>query len=226
MKIYGRHAAFEALKNPKREVIEIFVDHGDILDPSLRSGRRNIKVVDINKKFPQFQNHQGIVIEVKPLPVPHIESLTRQVLILDQITDPQNLGAIVRSAAAFGIEAIITQEYQGLLESSVMARVASGGLEHVHLIPVVNITRAIETLKEQEYWVYGLTEEGNEELSKIKFSQKSAVVVGAEGKGIRPLVLKNCDFKVKIKTNDQFPILNASHATSIALYQMTLPSSS
>ena len=220
MKIYGKHAAFEALKNPQRDILEIFVDHIDLLPEGKKF--KNVKVVDIDKKFPQFHNHQGIVIEVKILSIPTIESLTKKVLVLDQITDPQNLGAIIRSAAAFGIEAIITQEFKGLLDSSVMARVASGGLEHVHLIPVVNITRTLETLKEEGYWTYGLTEEGTETLNNIKFSQKSAVIIGAEGKGIRPLVLKNCDFKVKIATNENFPILNAAHATAIALYQMTL----
>ena len=219
MKIYGRHAALEALNNPYRVISEIWIDDIEILPPVFRS--KNIHITNISKQFPKFQNPQGIVIETEPLKAPNLDDLTWQVVILDQVTDPQNLGAVVRSAAVLGVQAIITQDYQGLLDSSVMARVASGGLEHVGIIPVVNIGRTIEALKKNGYWSYGFTGDGNHTLHKTRFEKKSALVIGAEDKGIRPLVLEKCDFLVKIQSQPNFSVLNASHAASIAIYEAT-----
>ncbi|USO02020.1 MAG: RNA methyltransferase [Alphaproteobacteria bacterium] len=216
MKIYGKHAALEALKNPKRKILDVFVEKPDIVPSHVKA-----YVTNINKKFPELHNHQGIVVITKPLPTRDLEDVEGKILILDQITDPQNLGAIIRSCAVFGIKFLIVQDFQGLLDSHVMARIASGGLEHVSIIPVINITDTVKKLKDKGYWVYGLSEKGSDALSQTKFDEKAAIIIGAEGKGIRPLVLKNCDFLVKIDTSPDFSTLNASHATSIVLYEVT-----
>jgi len=217
--IHGKHAALEALQNPKRNIKEIYVEKMDVLPPHIKT--HNVYVTNIRKKFPELHNHQGIVVITTPLHTPNIEDIDDPVLILDQVTDPQNLGAIIRSCAVFGMKYLITQNFQGLLDSHVMARVASGGLEHVSIVPVTNITDTLRTLKEMNYWIYGLAEKGTATLQQTKFDTKSAIIIGAEGKGIRPLVLKNCDFLVKINASPDFSTLNASHAASVVLYEMS-----
>lgn len=220
--IYGKHSALEALKNPQRKILEVFVQNEKLM--KLIPQNFNANIVDINKKFPHINNHQGIVVIAKPLPQMHLEDLNHTeneacILILDQITDPQNLGAIIRSAAAFNIKAIILQEFTSLIHSHVVTRIASGGAEYVPLISVTNTTTAINIIKSYNFWVYGCTDEAEYNLPKQNLKGKIALVIGAEGKGIRPLVKKNCDVLYKIPTNSKFKTLNASHAATIVMYE-------
>ncbi len=141
--------------------------------------------------------------------------------VLDQITDPQNLGAIIRSAAAFGVDALILPKHQSVPITSTVAKAASGALEFVPVCYVNNLTTALETLKKNDYWIYGLDESGDT-IDNTDLPEKVAVIIGAEGAGMRRLTKENCDYHVRIATSSKFTTLNASNAAAIALHQCFL----
>ncbi len=167
-------------------------------------------------------NHQGIVIEVPKNNdlVKEIASHHRRVVILDSITDPHNLGAIIRSAVAFGFDTVITGKTNSAGEGSVVARISSGALEHVNLIKVVNISREILNLKKQGFWIVGLDCNAENSIEHpLMNSDKIAIVLGSEGFGLRPLISKNCDALVKIPMrNSEIASINVSNAAAIAFY--------
>lgn len=215
MYLYGYHTVRAALENPKRQVLKVHITKPQDF-PIKNATTVEAKYLD---KLVGNINHQGIVAEVKTLPLGHIENVGHHVLILDQITDPQNLGAIVRSAATFGFYDLIVRDYEQLIDSPVMARVASGAVEHVRFVGVSNIARAIEELKEQQFWIYGLDERGEQSLRQCKFPEKTAIVIGSEGYGLRALTKKQCDALLHIPHDGDFCVLNASHAAGIAMYE-------
>ncbi|MEK7654921.1 MAG: 23S rRNA (guanosine(2251)-2'-O)-methyltransferase RlmB [Pseudomonadota bacterium] len=216
MYLYGYHTVKAALENPKRQVQQVYTSKPQDF-PIKNAITVEAKYLD---KLVANVNHQGIVAQVTPLPMGHIETVEPRVLILDQITDPQNFGAIVRSAATFGFYDVVVRDYEQLIDSPVMARVASGAVEHVRIVGVTNIARAIEELKEQQFWVYGLDERGAQSLRQCKFPEKSAIVIGSEGYGLRPLTQKQCDALLHIPHHGDFCVLNASHAAGIAMYEV------
>jgi len=214
MYLYGYHTVKAALSNSKRQVQQVYVTKEQ--DFHINSPKHvDAKYLD---KLLGNVNHQGIVAQVSSLPLSHIEDVGARVLILDQVTDPQNLGAIVRSAATFGFYDIVLRDYEQLIDSSVMARIASGAVENIRFVGVANIARAIESLKEQEFWIYGLDERGEQSLQKCKFPEKSAIVIGSEGYGLRMLTKKQCDALLHIPHHGEFCVLNASHAAAITMY--------
>ena len=216
MYLYGYHTVKAALQNQNRRVQQVYITKAQDF-PISDAKQVEAKYLD---KLVGNVNHQGIVAQVSSLPMGHIESVGSHVLILDQITDPQNLGAIVRSAATFGFYDIVVRDYEQLIDSPVMARVASGAVEHIRFVGVTNIARSIESLKEQQFWVYGLDERGAQSLRQCKFSEKVAVVIGSEGYGLRPLTQKQCDALLYIPHHKDFCVLNASHAAGIAMYEV------
>ena len=216
MYLYGYHTVKAALGNPKRQVQQVYITKPQDF-PIKNAAMVEAKYLD---KLVSNVNHQGIVAQVAPLPMGHIETVGPHVLILDKITDHQNIGAIVRSAATFGFYDIVVRDYEQLIDSPVMARVASGAVEHVRIVGVTNIARAIEELKEQQFWVYGLDERGAQSLRQCKFPEKSAIVIGSEGYGLRPLTKKQCDALLHISHHGDFCVLNASHAAGIAMYEV------
>jgi 23S rRNA (guanosine2251-2'-O)-methyltransferase len=216
MYLYGYHTVKAALENPKRQVQQVYITK--LQDFPIKNAKQvEAKYLD---KLVGNVNHQGIVAQVSPLPMGHIETVGQRVLILDQITDPQNLGAIVRSAATFGFYDLVVRDYEQLIDSPVMARIASGGVEHVRFVGVSNIARAIEALKEQQFWIYGLDERGTQSLRQCQFSERSTIVIGSEGYGLRALTKKQCDALLHIPHHGDFCVLNASHAAAIAMYEM------
>lgn len=175
--------------------------------------------------------HQGIAAQVSTLPSLALETITSQtspkdlILMLDQVTDPHNVGAILRSAAAFGARAVITQERNSPdVDSPILAKTASGALEHVPLITVTNLARALGSLKKAGYWVAGLDERGTP-LPQANPPRPLVVVLGAEGKGLRPLIQKECDVVLCLPTKDIFSTLNVSNAAAVALYALHANSS-
>lgn len=216
MYLYGYHTVKAALKNPQRQVQQVYISKPQDF-PIKDAVTVEAKYLD---KLVANVNHQGIVAQVTALPMGHIETVGSHVLILDQITDPQNFGAIVRSAATFGFYDIVVRDYEQLIDSPVMARVASGAVEYVRLVGVTNIARAIEDLKQQQFWIYGLDERGAQSLRQCKFPEKTAVVIGSEGYGLRPLTQKQCDALLRIPHHGDFCVLNASHAAGIAMYEV------
>jgi 23S rRNA (guanosine2251-2'-O)-methyltransferase len=178
--------------------------------------------------LPAGSVHQGIAALVEPLVPPDLleicdaaeSSGSSLLLILDQVTDPHNVGAILRSAAAFGAQAVVVTERNAATESGVLAKSASGALEHVPLVPVTNLARAMAQLKEAGFWCIGLGAEGGETLAEIDLSGRVALVLGAEGAGLRRLTRDNCDKLARLPTQGPIGQLNVSNAAAIALYEV------
>jgi len=227
--IYGKHAALAAISNPMRKIKRVSVTKNtkDELGNAL-SQVKNISVTDAQKidaQLPKDAVHQGILIECEPLRQPSLqewlsENKNAPVLLLDQVSDPHNVGAILRTAAAFGVGAIITLERNAAQESGTMAKAASGALDVIPLISVSNLVQAIELLKKAGYWIYGLDGEAKETIATAKFDAKSALILGAEGRGLRRLTAEHCDFLVKIPMSGIMESLNVSNAAAVAMYEV------
>jgi 23S rRNA (guanosine2251-2'-O)-methyltransferase len=164
--------------------------------------------------------HQGLLAEAEPLPSPALDELAAEgiILVLDQITDPHNVGAILRSAAAFGVGAIVTTQRHSPEATGVLAKAASGALEYVPMVVVPNLARAIESLKERNVFVVGLDSEGDGDLATVPLRAPLAVILGAEGKGLRQLTRANCDVVARLALPGRIKSLNVSNATALALY--------
>lgn len=177
--------------------------------------------------------HQGIALEVLPLEPLEIEDVlpaarpvglpegARPLIILDQVTDPHNVGAILRSAAAFGAAAVILTRDHAAPQSGVMARAAAGALDLVPLVYVTNLARALGEIKEAGYWVVGLDGEAKQTMAEAKLNAATALVLGAEGKGMRRLTAESCDLMVKLPIREAMESLNVSNAAAIALYELS-----
>ena len=164
--------------------------------------------------------HQGLYAEADPLPSPDIKTLTQHgmVLVLDQITDPHNVGAIVRSAAAFAVKAIVTTARHSPDATGVLAKAASGALELVPLVTVQNLARALTGLNERGFMTVGLDSEASENLSAIALRPPLALVLGAEGRGLRQLTRETCNAVARLDMPGKIKNLNVSNAAVLALY--------
>lgn len=165
--------------------------------------------------------HQGVVAEVKALPALGLEDAMHHntLLALDQVTDPHNLGAILRSADAFGCGAVLVPKAHAVDVTAVAAKAAVGAAESIPVIPV-NLAQALEKLKKEGFWTIGLDGQANQSLSDISKTEKTCLVMGSEGAGLRPLVAKNCDYLAKLPMTGTVESLNVSVATAIALYEL------
>lgn len=227
--LFGNHAALAALDNKMRKVKRVIITKNTQGELSGKlSGFKNISVVDHQKlehMLPQGAVHQGIAVECEPLQQPSLqewlaEGIEKPILLLDQVTDPHNVGAILRSAAAFDIGCVIATDRNAPAESGVMAKAASGALEMVPLITVTNLVQAIELIKKAGYWIAGLDGHAKETLAQAKLDHKTALVMGAEGAGLRRLTSEHCDFLVKLPMSAQMESLNVSNAAAIAMYEL------
>mgnify|MGYP000058228128 CR=1 FL=1 len=229
--IFGHHAVEEALKNPKRRIHRL-IAAGDAAAalgrgtqlPAVETVERDV----IDKLVGRDVVHQGIAARVSPLPETDIYEIcdlgrAREqvcVVVLDQVTDPHNVGAILRSAAAFGAIAVILTERHAAPESGILAKSASGALEHVPLVRVTNLARAMEELKAAGFWCIGLAAEAKQTLSSVKSGGRVAMCLGAEGAGLRRLTRENCDLLVRLPTAGPIDHLNVSNAAAISLYEL------
>lgn len=225
MIIYGKHACLAVLANPKRKIGQIYItketaeELTEIKKYKLCS-RQEIERV-IGKSDP---THQGIAIEVEPLSRVHISEVntdSKIIIALDQINDPHNVGAICRSAAAFGVEYIITTKDNGFSESAALLKAASGTYERVKFVETANLNNAFEKLKSAGYWVIGLDGHATDTISAAKQFDKVVIVLGSEGDGMRRLTKENCDLLVKIDISSNVESLNVSNAAAITLYELT-----
>ncbi len=229
--IFGKHAALAALANPMRKIKQVRVTavaRKEIGEKPF-AGLKNISVDDAKKiesLLPPGSVHQGIAVESEPLEQPSLDEWlenkeNKPILLLDQVTDPHNVGAILRSAAAFDVGAVITTDRNAAQESGTLAKSASGALEIVPMIQVVNLVQAIDMLKKHEYWSVGLDGAAKQSLSELKqLDKKTALVLGAEGQGLRRLTAEHCDFLAKLPISPRMESLNVSNAAAVALYEL------
>ena len=223
--LYGWHTVTAALTNPKRRIRHLFAtenalrrlaDEGihvsispEVMRPDALAARLTPDAL-----------HQGLIAEADPLPSPAIEDLpaTGIVLVLDQITDPHNVGAILRTAAAFAVAAVVTTARHSPEATGVLAKSASGALELVPIVIVQNLARALAGLKARGFLTVGLDSEAPDDLVAVALAQPLALVLGAEGKGLRQLTGATCDRLARLELPGAIRSLNVSNATALALY--------
>lgn len=229
--LYGRHAVFAALENKNRKILKLIVTPDNVREIEERFKGMPYVVQDkkqIEKLLPANAVHQGFVLETLPLEGVALEDVLRQtedvtravVLVLDQVTDPQNIGAIVRSAAAFGVKAIIVQDKNCPYEGGAMAKSAAGTLELVPIVRVTNLSRAIEILKQNGFWAVGMDGYAKQNIDQVDKNSKLVVIMGSEGAGMRRLIEEACDYTVRLPMCDKVESLNVSTAAAIVLYEL------
>jgi 23S rRNA (guanosine2251-2'-O)-methyltransferase len=229
--LYGTHAVHAALANPRRKVTRAVLTERAAQEIGTKLlGRVKHEIVDLNavgKMLPEGSVHQGVALQCEKLPKLGIEDVLadqsnrrRIVVVLDQISDPHNVGAILRSAAAFGATAVIVQDRHAPSESGVLAKAASGALDSIPYIDVVNISRALEELSEHGFWRVALAGDGESALGEALREGDIALVLGSEGAGIRRLVRETCDVGAFIPIDSTIESLNVSNAAAVALYEM------
>lgn len=235
--LYGKNSVLAALANPNRVFLELHGDPGlakqliaqsalperyKLLDHAVPEDRSSLLSALAKDKAP----HQHIAALVKCLPAPNFDqtllslSPRATILILDHVSDPQNIGAAMRVAAGLGAAIIITQDRHSPPETGALARASAGALERLPWVRVNNLSRALEHLKHEGFWIAGLDGAANTNIGDVSFGERLGLVLGSEGDGIRPLVKKQCDHLLKIPMTDMVESLNVSVAAGIALYAL------
>jgi len=221
-RIYGFHPVVEALKNPRRKLIRLLAtkNAGDRITSKIKPEIILPKILD--HLVGGDAVHQGLVLDARPLDQPRLDQVERKglILLLDQVTDPHNVGAIMRSAAAFGVTALVTTARHSAEASGVLFKAASGAYEHVPYVKVTNLARAIAELKEYGFYIIGLDSEAQIPIEAVAVAPPVALVVGAEGKGLRQLTQKSCDALARIDMPGAIKSLNVSNAAAVALYAL------
>ncbi len=241
--LYGTHAVLAALANPRRRpgrllaTAESAAKHGPRLESLLARRPEGPRTEILGRErldelLPEGAVHQGLVLRTAPLPQPDLPDLmaglqasgpggaAQVVVALDQITDPQNVGAILRSAAAFGAVAVIATRRHAAPESGALAKAASGALEHLAYVQVVNLARALEQLRAQGFWVLGLAADAQTPIAAAGASGRVVLALGAEGTGLRRLTRERCDLLARLPTSGPIGQLNVSNAAAVALYEL------
>lgn len=223
--LYGWHTVAAALGNPKRSFKRLLLTENaarrlseENIEP--RPAPEIVRPGDIDRLLSPDAVHQGLYAEVEPLDAPDIRDLRRDgiVLVLDQVTDPHNVGAILRSAAAFAATAIVTTARHSPEVTGVLAKAASGALELVPFVTIPNLARGIEELKTYGFLTVGLDSAGSSSLSEVPLRAPLALVLGAEGKGLRQLTRSTCDHVARLDLPGDIKSLNVSNAAALALY--------
>lgn len=227
--LYGRHAVLAALCNPRRRVSRLLLTEKNqaTLPSEVRERLHNTKVelVDnqkISELLPEAAVHQGWACHVDALQELGLSFCKdkQRVLLLDQVTDPHNIGAIMRSAAAFDVDALIMTERHAPGETGIVAKVACGALEQVPVIYVTNVAQSLDMLKKQGFWVLGLDGKADTALHEAPQYDKTVFILGAEGKGMRQRTQESCDVLVSLPMSKKMESLNVSNAAAVALYQL------
>jgi 23S rRNA (guanosine2251-2'-O)-methyltransferase len=226
--LYGWHTVKAALENPRRHFHRLLATENAarrLTDDNVRFpiAPELVRPEDIAAVAGMQAVHQGLYAQADPLESPELEDVATGgiVLVLDQITDPHNVGAILRSAAAFAVKAVVTTERHSPEASGVLAKAASGALEYVPIATVVNLARALDELKELNTFLVGLDSDGDTDLAATAFSAPVALVIGAEGKGLRHLTRVHCDVIARLALPGRITSLNVSNAAALALYVAT-----
>ncbi len=226
--IYGRHPVELALQNPQRKIKTLYAVKG-ATDGLKIPAQIPVHPADnrtLESMVGREAVHQGLVAVCAPLPNPDLNQLLRELrdnerallIVLDQVSDPRNIGAIMRSAVAFHASAVIIPEAGSPNESGVLAKTSSGALELIPLIKVANLARTLDTLKKNEFWCVGLDGYAQQMITDSKLPKRCALIMGAED-GMRRLTMENCDMVVKLPMNPAIESLNVSIAAAVAMYE-------
>ncbi len=237
--LFGTHAVIEAWINPQRHIHTLYITENALnsFDEALKKAhdrglkRPSPQIIDksvLDHATPTGSVHQGIGLDVQNLEGTDIhdfirasEAQNKSVLVmLDQVTDPHNVGAILRSSCAFGASGMIMQSKHAPALTGVLAKTACGAVEHVPVAYETNLTRTLETLQEAGYFAIALDERG-EDISQLPDYSKMVLVLGAEGAGLRRLVKEQCDVLTRLPMHDAMPSINVSNAAAVALYALT-----
>lgn len=228
--IYGRHAVMAALANKNRQINKLMctAEAAAELGKSIKIKPQIAERKEIDKLLGNDAVHQGFVAFAQRLEEWNLDELIEaaqvqkdcHILVLDQVTDPQNVGAIIRSAVAFDTLALVMQDKNSPLESGAMDKAAAGMIEYLPIVRVTNLSRALEQLKQVGFWVVGMDGYAKTTISEMKKGGKIAVVMGSEGKGMRRLVEESCDIAVKLPISNKTESLNVATAAAIALYEI------
>jgi 23S rRNA (guanosine2251-2'-O)-methyltransferase len=239
--IYGRHAVAAALANPERRWRSLAViagreDQARALVAGAKAARGGggaaVRVLEreaFAALLPEGAVHQGLALEVEPLAGRDLDAVLRLaaptearsvIVALDRVSDPHNVGAVLRSAAAFGALAVVSAGHGGAPVGGALAKSASGALERVPLVMVVNLARALDRLKAAGFWICGLDETAAQPLAALDLGRRVALVLGGEGGGMRRLVRERCDYLARLPTRPEQPSLNVSNAAAVALYEL------
>ena len=227
--IFGLHSSLSAITNKNRSIKKIILTE-EVLGKNKKifESITNVEKKILNRKqidsLTGVKIHQGIVVYADSLPVKAISDIRNEedlVIILDSLNDPQNVGSIIRTAYAFGVTTIIYSKHNSFEITPFLIKSASGAFENVKLIEVTNLNKTIDFLKKNNFWIVGLDSKSEIEISSVPKDLKKAVVFGSENKGIKKLILDNCDFKVKvnIKKDKLIDSLNVSNAAAITLFE-------
>ena len=223
--LYGWHTVTMALANPQRQIRKLTLTENAakrLADENIatRVTPEIVRPQEIDRLLSPDAVHQGLLAEADALPSPDIETLEQEgmVLVLDQITDPHNVGAILRSAAAFAVKAIVTTARHSPEATGVLAKAASGALELVPMVTVQNLARALTALNERGFQTVGLDSEGSEDLSNVTLREPLALVLGAEGKGLRQLTRETCSVVARLDMPGEIKSLDVSNAALLSIY--------
>jgi len=234
--IIGQHAVIEALKNPKRKVLRIFLTEESKKNIHRKSPKKNllnnVKVYFKTKKeldkysTKEDLTHQGYVAEVEHFEKPILKDFIKDkdnltLACLDGVTDPRNIGSLIRSAASFEIDGIIIKERNFPDESKLMYKAASGSMEYINIFEVSNINSTIKNLKDKNFWVYGFDGDGKKNFTEIEWKGNNILLFGSEGSGMHEHTTKYADFLVKIDINNKIESLNISNSAAIVFHHLS-----
>lgn len=222
--LYGWHTVKAALENPDRQIRKLYATENAMRrltedGVTSRIAAELVRPEWLDSRLGPEAVHQGLLAEVDELDAPQVEDLTEGlVVVLDQITDPHNVGAIFRTAAAFSVAAVVTTLRHSPQATGVLAKSASGALEHVPLVTVPNLARGLAALKDAGFLLVGLDSSGESDLAALPLHAPLALVLGAEGQGLRRLTRENCDYLARLDLPGAIKSLNVSNAAALALY--------
>ena len=234
--IIGQHAVIEALRNPKRKVLRVFLTEESKKNIHKKNPNKNllneVKVYFKTKKeldkysTREDLKHQGYVAEVEHIQKPILKEYIKEkndvtLICLDGVTDPRNIGSLIRSAASFNIDGVIIKERNFPSESKLMYKAASGAIEYINIFEVSNINSTLKNLKEKNFWVYGFDGNAKEDFTDIEWKGNNILLFGSEGSGMHKHTSKYADFLVKIEINKKIESLNISNSAAIVFHHLS-----
>ena len=231
--IVGQHAVIEALRNPKRKVLKVFLTEESKKNIHRKNPKKNlledVKVYFKTKKeLDKYSNkeqlmHGGYVAEIEHLEQTELKEFIKNkknltFVCIDEVSDPRNIGSLIRSAVSFNIDGLIVKARHFPSESKLMYKSASGCMEHLNIFQVSNINSTLKNLREKNFWVYGFDSKGSKDFTEIKWEGNSVLLFGSEGFGFKEHIIKYTDFLVKININKEVESLNISNSAAIAFH--------